>query len=79
MLLWVRFPRMLGLVEVLQLLRMQLSDDKGVVLKEQGAAIHPCGKGHGGIPLSEVLHKLPTAGRKRVGRLMRPQCSERQQ
>ena len=72
------FARMLGLMEIVELLRVQKSDNKGVVFKEQGAAIHPSGESHGRVPLTEVLHKLPLPSRQRVGGLVRPQCSERQ-
>ena len=53
------FSRMFGFMEFLELLRMELGNDKGTVLEEKVAAVHPCGKSHGRIPLSEVLHEFP--------------------
>ena len=73
------FAGMLGLMESLQLLRMQLRDGEAVVIKEKGTAVCLGGEADLRIPLTEVLHELPMPGRQSVGGLARAQRSERQQ
>ena len=58
-----------GFVKILELLRVQLGDGERVGFEEEGSAARVGGKAHGRVPLTKVLHKLPTPGRQGVGRL----------
>ena len=65
-----------GLVYLLKLLWMQLRYGESVGFEEDSTAEQVGFKENDLVPLSEILHKLPSPGRKSVSRLASGECED---